>query len=899
MATAWQARQSACLPPPGMFRMLQRIFSILLGPVAALMLASGCVTAPKRDADVAIGRSVMPLDRGWQFQFAGSGPKVADAGWQAVDLPHNWNRLGEYRVEPSGSGNNARGIGWYRLSLDAGRLPAGRRHFLQFDGVGNIADVWVNGVHAGRHAGAFSRFRFDVTESLRSSGANLIEVRADNSKPAPGSTTEHVIPLLGDFFIHGGIYRGVSVVSVAPQHIDLLDHGGPGIYTRTVSIAPDRADVQVTTRLRNAAAEPRTLTLTAEIQDADGRPRAQASSRVRLDASSAATRVQQLALPRPRLWNGREDPYLYRVVVELRDGPRVLDRVVEPLGIRSFRIDPNRGFFLNGKRLPLHGVSRHQDWLGKGWAITREDHALDMALIAEMGANTVRFAHYQHAREWFEEADRAGMVVWAELPFVNKVSFGDMPASPELTANARLQLVELIRQNYNHPSVVTWGTGNEVDIDLAFGRLGPRADARPLLRNLHELAKLEDPDRPTVVADCCEDTPGDKADYLPVLAGTADLMGYNRYFGWYYGQTGDLGPHLDALHAKHPAIPISVSEFGAGGALSQHTDNPTGGPINTSGRPHPEEFQSWWHEQTWPQLARREFLWGNWIWNMFDFSSDIRKEGDATDINDKGLVSFDRKVKKDGFFYYKAQWSREPVVHITSRRYVDRAYPVADIRVYSNAAAVDLALNGRALGTVPCIGRICTVKDVALVPGENLVTAQAAVGGQVVHDRVRWNAPDAAGGLAINVGDLAGFVSEDNRRVGSDHWFDGGTPRRLSPAVVNRTAGPGDLRFRGGYREGRFDYSIPMPEGQWRVKLLFLEPQESGKPRSFDVTLNGEHVLQAFDPAVAAGGALRIIERSFVAETRNNRILLRFAPVSGEAVLSGLEIRPLGPPRPR
>lgn len=870
-----------------------------LGPVAALMLTSACMTPAPNDAQIAPGRTIVELDKGWQFQFVGDRPQAANRTWQAVDLPHSWNRLGEYRVEPSGKGNNDRGIGWYRLSLSAERLAAGKRHFLQFDGVGNIADVWVNKIHVGRHAGAFSRFRFDVTDALQTVGSNLIEVRADNSKPAPGSTTEHVIPLLGDFFIHGGIYRGVSMVSVRPQHIDLLDHGGPGIYARTISITPGRADVQVTTRLRNFAAEPRTLTLTAEIAGADGSARARSSSRVRLGASSATTRVQRLTLPRPRLWNGREDPYLYSITVELREGGRLLDRVVEPFGIRSFSIDPERGFYLNGRHLPLHGVSRHQDWLDKGWAITRKDHARDMALIAEMGANTVRFAHYQHAKEWFEESDRAGMIVWAELPFVNKVSFGDMPASPALTANAREQLIELIRQNYNHPSVVTWGIGNEVDIDLAFGRLGPNADARPLLKDLHELARREDPDRPTVVADCCEDTPGDKAAYLPVLAGIADLIGYNRYFGWYYGKTDDLGPHLDALHAKHPAIPISVSEFGAGGALSQHTDNPTGGPINTSGRPHPEEFQSWWHEQTWPQLAKRQYLWGNWIWNMFDFSSDIRKEGDATDINDKGLVSFDRNEKKDAFFYYKAQWSSEPVVHITSRRYVDRAYPVADIRIYSNATAVDLALNGRLLGTVPCISRICAIKDVALASGENLITAEASGAGPPMRDRVRWNAPDAAEGLAINVGDLAGFVSEDKRRVGSDHWFDGGIPRRLPPAVAKRTSGPGDPRLRSGYREGRFGYSIPLPDGRWRVKLLFLEPQESDKPRSFDVTVNGRRVLRAFAPARAAGGALKTVERSFIAESKDNRILLGFDPVSGNAVLSAIEIRPLGPESPR
>lgn len=706
-----------------------------------LALASGCAQ-PILNRTEPVGRTVVALDEDWQFYFAGKSvagerPRIAESGWQRVALPHSWNRLGEYRIEPSGRTNNDQGIGWYRRMLDAAHLPAGKRHFLQFDGVGNVADIWVNGVHVGRHAGAFSRFRLDVTDALRP-GANQIEVRADNSKPEPGSSTEHVIPLLGDFFIHGGLYRGAKMVSVGPQHIDLLDHGGPGVYARTMAIEPGRAEIRVTTRLRNAAAEAASLMLRAEIRDPDGRVRARVDSPIRLAASSVATEVQPVTLANPRLWNGRADPFLYRLAVELRNGDRVVDQVVEPLGIRTFRIDANRGFFLNGRHLPLRGVSRHQDWLGKGWAIGREDHARDMALIAEMGANSVRFAHYQHAEEWFEEADRAGMIVWAELPFVNKVGFTDAPATPQLIANARQQLIELIRQNYNHPSVVTWGIGNEVDIDMAFGRLGPKADARPLLRELNRLSHAEDPSRPTVIADCCEATPGEKVAWLPPLTGEADLMGYNRYFGWYYGKVEDLGPHLDALHAKYPSVPLSVSEYGGGGALTQHVADPAAHKINAGGRPHPEEYQSWLHEQTWPQLREREYLWGAWIWNMFDFSSNIRKEGDATDINDKGLVTFDRKGKKDAFFYYKAQWSAEPVVHITSRRFVERKEALTEIKIYSNAERVALSLGGKPIGVARCIDRICRLGRVRLAPGLNVVDAVATFPTGPVHDRVEW-----------------------------------------------------------------------------------------------------------------------------------------------------------------
>jgi beta-galactosidase len=847
-----------------------------------LILLGACAT---RDAAAGEARVVTPLVAGWRF-LDGSAPQGAaqptfdDASWMPVSAPHTWNALGEYGFARTEKTRNRQGEGWYRLTLDGARLPDRSRHYLQFDAVGNVADVWVNGRHVGRHAGAFSRFRFDVTDALRREGPNLIAVRADNSRPEPGSTTEHVVPLLGDFFIHGGLYRPVSLVSVGEAHIDLLDHGGPGVYIRADEIGPEGATVRVRTRIRSEAT--RALALVTTIRDAEGREIARSSDAVHVGAQGEVS--QSLTLAAPRLWDGRRDPYLYTASVELRDGEGLLDRVEERFGVRTFRMDANSGFFLNGRHLPLRGVSRHQDHLGRGWALTPADHARDMALIAEMGANTIRFAHYQHAEDWFELSDETGMAVWAELPFVNKVSFGNAPASAELASNARHQMIELIRQNYNHPSVVTWGIGNEVDIDLAFNRLGPEADPRPLLDTLHRLAREEDPSRPTVIADCCEATPGAKAPYLAVLAGHADLMGYNRYFGWYYGEVDDLGPHLDRLHARHPAIPISVSEYGAGGALSQHTDNPEGGPINAGGRPHPEEYQSWIHEQTWPQLAERPFLWGNWIWNMFDFSSTVRQEGDATDINDKGLVSFDRRVRKDAFFFYKANWSDEPVLHITQRRYGERAYPVTDVRIYSNASAVHLALNGRDMGARSCPGSVCVWEQVRLDPGANRLVATA--GDQT--DSVEWNAPDSAAGIAINVGDLAGFVDAQGCRVGSDNWFRGGVAERIGGGAADTLAGAGDPRFRTGYRAGTFGYAIPVPNGRWRLTLLFLEPDEEHDRRGFDVTAEGRTLLTDFDPRTAADGALRGVERSFDVEVADGTLDLSF---SGDAIVSGIEVR--------
>jgi beta-galactosidase len=714
--------------------------------LSVLLFAAAASTAHASDA-----RTTVALNDGWRFHYAGApvdparviGTAVDDGDRAKVALPHTWNHLGEYRQTRSADVNDAQGEGWYRLRLEPTQIPPGARHYLQFDGVGNVADAWVNGVHVGRHAGAFSRFRFDVTDALHTDAVNEVVVRADNSKPAPGSPTQDVIPLSGDFFIHGGLYRTVSLIGVGPLHFDLLDYGGPGVYANTRRVDGDRADIDVLVRLRNDDATARDATVEIEIRDALGKVAARGERTLHIDATSNAETTLAMRLPHPHLWDGRRDPYLYRIVTTVRDGRRALDEVAQPLGVRSFHVDPDRGFFLNGQHLALHGVSRHQDWQGKGWAISDADQARDMALIEEIGANTVRFAHYEHAQAWFDEADRAGMLVWAEIPLVDKVSFGDTPASPALIDNARQQLIELIRQNFNHPSVMTWGIGNEVDLAMASGKLGPNADPRPLLRVLNDLARREDPDRPTTLADCCEATSDDKPAGLPVLAGITDLIGYNRYFGWYYGKVDELGPHLDALHAAHPHTPIAVSEYGVGGALSQHTDNPRGS-VTASGRPHPEEFQSWWHEQTWPQLAQRPYLWATWVWNMFDFASAIRHEGDSIDLNDKGLVTYDRKVKKDAFFYYKAQWSSEPVVHINGRRYVQRSSAVIDIRVYSNAERVSLALNGRTLGSVACPGRVCVMQDVRLAPGRNQVTAEARFRGRMVTDAITWDSADSA-----------------------------------------------------------------------------------------------------------------------------------------------------------
>lgn len=884
----------------------------LLGLSLSIVLSAGLPCAALAQNPVAVSpadaqapRQVTELSQGWRFRF-GEQPETVvtdgfdDSSWEDVSVPHSWNRIGEYALKRSANTNNAQGVGWYRLRVDAPPAEKGRRHYLDFAAVGSIADVWVNGVHAGQHKGAFSRFRLDVTTQWKPGMTNLVVVKADNSKPAVGSSTEDVLPLSGDFFVHGGIYRGVRLITAGEAGIDLLDFGAPGIYVRAENISAEKADIRVLARLRNQGNGTRRLEMVTIIRDAQGAEVARSRQPLRLKPGTAEA-TATLALGSPRLWNGRADPYLYQVTVDVTEKGRTIDSVTQPLGVRGFRFDADKGFFLNGGHLKLHGVSRHQDRMGKGWALSPEDHAEDMALIAEMGANSVRQAHYQHADEWSEEADKRGMVVWAEVPYVTTPSLRGGQGSPALWANAEQQMRELIRQNYNHPSIMMWSIGNEVDSAKGFGVKGAPPKPLALLQRLQEVAKQEDPFRPTIFADCCEDlglvkTAGEK------LAGTADLIGYNRYFGWYYPEPlkarAHLGAQLDKFHAKHPQLPISLSEYGAGGAPSQHSDNVKAGFLNFVGRPQPEEFLSFVHEQVWPVIRERDYIFASWAWNMFDFPSDLREEGDSVDINTKGLVTFDRKTRKDAFYYYQAQWSDQPMIHLTGKRYADRAYPAMDVKAYTNAQKARLSLNGVAIGEVACPEGICIWPNVSLRPGANEAEVSASAGGKLVSDRAVWTGPSPAQGIRIDSGNLAGREIA-GRRFGSDNFVTGGHPVVLNLGgfggqrlMAPRTVSALQQELYDYWREGdAFSYAIPVPNGKWKVTIHSFEPRAAAPDNlTMTVKANGAVAVSPFNVKAAAGGAFKGIARTFPVTVRDGMLRLDFAGNGGRAVVAAIEV---------
>jgi beta-galactosidase len=627
-----------------------------------------------------------------------------------VSVPHTWND----RDGQDGGSDYRRGAGWYRRHVTPAQDLAGKRFWLQFDGANTVTDVWANGVHLGQHRGGYAAFRFDATRALIPGRDNVIAVRVSNA-PAPD-----VAPLDADYTFFGGLYRGVSMWVTDPLAVDLADEGGPGVYVRTRDITASAAVVDVTTRIRNSGPQRRELVVRTTITDADGRMVARASTAPRgIGANIGVRQVQQISVPAPRLWRGKADPHLYRVRVELREPGTgtLVDAVSERFGLRGIAIDAERGLFLNGEHVALHGVSRHQDRQDKGWAVSGADQALDFDIMDEMGVNALRTAHYQQSQRVYDLADERGYLVWTEIPLVNVVG-----ADPAFGANARLQLRELIRQNHNHPSIAFWGIGNE--------QLADDQPTNALLAALAAEVSREDPDRFSAYAHVSDDLNAG-------LTSHSDVTGYNRYYGWYYGTPEQLGPFLDAAHQAHPARRMAVSEYGAGGSPGQHDASAlTPDPF---GRWHPEEYQALFHERTWPQLAARPYLWGTFLWNMFDFAVDRRVEGDAPGRNDKGLVTYDRTVRKDAFYWYKANWTGTPFVHVAGRRFVDRADPFTTVKVYGTADSVQLTVNGTAFGPpVPLTGHVHTWTGVTLTPGVNTIEVTGGAGAVPVSDTVRW-----------------------------------------------------------------------------------------------------------------------------------------------------------------
>lgn len=657
-------------------------------------------------------RAELSLDTGWKFKQGNvSGAEQVgfnDSSWSTINLPHTWNNLDGQ----DGGYNYYRGAGWYRLHYSVPSTYAGRRFFLQFNGANLVTDAWVNSAYLGQHRGGYAAFRFDATAAIRVGADNMIAVKVNNAYNAD------IPPLSADFTFFGGLYRSVRLVTTDPLHLRMSDYGSSGVYLRQSNVSAGAATIQVRSKVSNDYTTAKNVTVNTVIVDAANTVVATLMTNRALAANTGDEIVQTTTLSNPHLWDGRRDPYLYRVYVEIKDGSTVADLIAQPLGIRSFAIDANQGFFLNGHYLDLRGVGRYQDRLNKGWAISTADHDEDMHLIQEIGATAIRLAHYQQDSYFYDLADRNGMILWTEIPLVNSIT-----NSTAFTDNARQQLTELIRQNYNHPSIVFWGIANEVDWTDAAN------DPNPLLAQLADLIDAEDPDRISTIADATYPDTDPSTNHT-------ETVGYNRYFGWYNDSYDDLDGWIDYLHRTNPTRKLALSEYGAGASIYQHAANPS--RPDPSGAFHPEEYQNLLHEAHWKTLQARPFVWGTFVWSMFDFASDWRDEGDTAGRNDKGLVTYDRKTRKDAFYWYKANWSSQPVVYITSRRYTERTTATVDVKIYANTDSVELTVNGSSRGSKTSADHIFRWTGVPLNTGANTITARGSTGGATYSDSVTW-----------------------------------------------------------------------------------------------------------------------------------------------------------------
>ena len=629
------------------------------------------------------------LNNDWNFRFSHQVQKGTEV---RVDLPHTWNAQDAL----SGKIDYKRGIGNYEKNLFIRSEWKGKRLFIRFEGVNNIADVFINRRHIGEHRGGYGAFIFEITGKVEYGKENSILVRVNNGEQLD------IMPLVGDFNFYGGIYRDVHLLITDETCISPLDYASPGVRLIQDSVSHRYAKVRAIVDLSNGSSGNQEVELNVRLLDGQ-RVVKEGTKNVNLSGNEVMQQELTFEIDQPHLWNGRQDPFLYQAEVTLFRNGQMVDRVTQPLGLRFYRIDPDKGFFLNGKHLPLQGVCRHQDRSEVGNALRPQHHEEDVALMLEMGVNAVRLAHYPQATYFYDLMDKNGIIVWAEIPFVgpggyNDKGFVDLPA---FRANGKEQLKELIRQHYNHPSICVWGLFNELT------ELGD--NPVEYIKELNVLAHQEDTTRPTTSA----------SNQMGDLNFITDAIAWNRYDGWYGGTPADLGKWLDRMHKDHPEICIAISEYGAGASIYHQQDSLVK-TVPTSWW-HPENWQTYYHIENWKTISSRPYVWGSFVWNMFDFGAAHRTEGDRPGINDKGLVTFDRKVRKDAFYFYKANWNREePMLYLTGKRNTVRTQRLQTITAFTNLSGAELFVNGKSYGkAIPDSYAILEWKNVELEPGEN------------------------------------------------------------------------------------------------------------------------------------------------------------------------------------
>lgn len=660
-------------------------------------------------------REVTPFNNGWEFK---KGPFLTDAmqtaarwnaDWEQVNVPHTWNADDMQKKTNSFYA----GVAYYRKHYVFPESLEGKRLFLRFEGVGACAEVYVNGYLVGTHKGAYSAFVCEIGSQVRMGEENEIVVKADNAARPDVIPVNHAL-----FGVYGGIYRPVWLIVTEPCNIVVNDCASPGVYITQKNVSKQSADVSVRVKLDNATLAPAALELENAIYTREGKLVKVHRQSFELTPQGVQNYVSDFKISHPHLWQGREDPYLYKVVSRLKQDGQVIDEVIQPLGLRKYEAVAGKGFFLNGKKYPMYGVTRHQDWWGMGSALTNREHDFDLEQIMEVGATTVRFAHYQQSDYIYSRCDTLGLIIWAEIPFVNRVTGQEWD-------NVHQQMRELIRQSFNHPSIYVWGIHNEV--------YHPHGYTAALTQSVHDLCKLEDPDRYTVAVN------GYGHAEHPVN-GNTDIQGMNRYFGWYEKKIQDIKPWIEKMEKEYPWQRLMLTEYGADANIEHQTEL-LGDALNWGSDFYPETFQTKTHEYQWGVISQHPYILASYLWNMFDFAVPQWKRGGVDARNMKGLITFDRKIRKDAFYWYKANWSKEPVLYLTQRRNTERERRETSVTVYSNLGTPRVFLNGRELdGVRKGYTDVHYIFDqVTLAEGRNVLRTVIVSDGKEYTDEIVWN----------------------------------------------------------------------------------------------------------------------------------------------------------------
>ncbi len=820
-------------------------------------------------------RTRISLNDSWKFttdaMVDAEGSTASDREWQRIDIPHTWNDKDAFDDTPG----YRRGPAWYQREVNLPASYKGRRIFLYFEGANQTARVFVNGSFVGEHIGGYTAFSFDVTDDMRVGRANLIAVQVDNSRILDRP------PIDGDFNIYGGIYRDVWLISTDKVHVNMSDFASSGLRVETPQVTAEQAAVKVSGSIINRDNKLRSVTVVNEVIDARGRRQGSTTQQVEIAVGAGEDIETTFTINRPNLWSP-DSPYLYTLRTTVRDRGRVLDVVENPHGFRWFRVDPNDGFFLNGKPLKLRGTNRHQDRAGLASAVPDHLHVRDLEIIKRDGFNFLRLAHYPQDPAILAAADRLGLMLWEEIPLVNQIH-----VSPAFNENAKRMLTEMIRQHRNHPSVIMWGYMNEVFLPVP-KEAGKVQATVALARELEAICKAEDPSRLTAIA---FDHGARELYHTSGLSSITDIVGWNLYHGWYYQKFEDLGKFMDDEHRRFPNRPLILSEYGAN--ADRRVNSLTSRNFDSS-----VQWQRMYHEAYVPQIESRKFLAGAAIWNQFDFGSEFRGET-IPHVNQKGMYTFGREAK-DVAYLYRASYSAKDVLHIAVRDWPARSGERGQtIDVYSNAGEIELFANGVSLGkrnTVACKASWkFTFKD-----GRNTLTARAVRSGRTIHDSaiVTYADPSTTIVFAINCGsnveyrDAKGQIWIAENTAAKKPWE---LIAKASKLTENRgnILGTDDDQIFQTMREGEAEYKFAVPDGEYTVELLFAEPKhrETSK-RLFRYTVNRES-SPLIDLASEAGFMRHVIKRIRTQASGGNGISIIFSAVVDQPVISAIRVRKL------